>query len=293
MDFSIVIPTFNRPERLRSCLNSITSQKFEGQYEIIIVDDGSDVDLEPIINDFNNFKSLVYLRQENSGPAKARNYGAEKSNGNMIAFLDDDCQVDSKWLEQLKTAGNNNTIVGGETINHYKDNLYSEASQLLIGHLYRFFKNTNQYFFTSNNFAVPRQTFFSLGGFDTDFHTSAGEDREFCVRALNKGVKLEHVPKAIVYHYHYLNLKQFCKMHFKYGKSAPLFAQKIKNMGVNLTIAEYQFYTILVQHLYANITNIPRRRKMLVILTLSQLMNRFGNLWGLISLKLNPIKRIH
>lgn len=291
MDFSIVIPTYNRPDKLRSCLKSAVNQKLTGAYEIIVVDDGGSVDLSPIIGEFGSFKELKLLTQTNSGPAKARNLGAKKSTGKMIAFLDDDCQPDPYWLENLRKYGQSeNVIIGGKTINHFTNNLYSEASQILVSHLYRFFKNTNQYFFTSNNFAVCRQTFFNQNGFDVDFNTSAGEDREFCVRALNKGVQLKYVPEAIVYHFHFMNFRQFCRMHFKYGTSAPLFAKKINDMGVNLTIIDNKFYTQLVYYMKTLVPNNLLRRKLLAILALSQIMNTLGNIWGMYKLKLGVIK---
>ncbi|WP_455219575.1 glycosyltransferase family 2 protein [Kaarinaea lacus] len=91
---SVVIPTFNRVDRLEMTLQSVLNQTFT-PLEIIVVDDGSSDGTEAMLMArFGN--SIHYHYQENRGVSHARNVGVELSSGNWIAFLDSDDQ----WLPE-------------------------------------------------------------------------------------------------------------------------------------------------------------------------------------------------
>jgi glycosyltransferase involved in cell wall biosynthesis len=86
--FSIIIPTYNRGERIKRTLLSALNQNFE-KYEIIVVDDGSTDNTEEIIKSFHDSR-IFYYKKENGERAAARNFGADKAIGNYITFLDSD-----------------------------------------------------------------------------------------------------------------------------------------------------------------------------------------------------------
>ena len=187
IDISIVIPTYNRPERLEQCLESIARLDYpSNRFEVIVVDDGSRISLEPIAVKFEDCISINLIRQSNAGPASARNTGAAAAQGDYLIFTDDDCQPHPDWLKTLTQAIKDfpNTLIGGHTINALPNNLYSSASQLLIDYLYDYYNQQKEEatFFASNNFALPRKLYQQLEGFDTSFPLAAGEDREFCDR---------------------------------------------------------------------------------------------------------------
>ncbi|MCG2759675.1 MAG: glycosyltransferase [Candidatus Delongbacteria bacterium] len=86
---SIVIPTHKRPELLKKAIESALAQTYS-MTEIIVVDDNSGDNTEQVIKDLNN-KNIRYFRNDSSlGGAGTRNVGIEKSNGEFVAFLDDD-----------------------------------------------------------------------------------------------------------------------------------------------------------------------------------------------------------
>ncbi len=94
---SIVIPYFNRPEKLIRCVNSVKNQTYKN-YEIIIVDDCS----ETIFPDLNC--EYTYIRNDfNKGPGASRNAGMDVAKGEFIVFLDSDDYWDSKYLEIMVT----------------------------------------------------------------------------------------------------------------------------------------------------------------------------------------------
>lgn len=222
--FSIVVPTHNRRPQLTKCLESLARMDYpRSRFETIVVNDGGDEPLEELITSFESRLDVVLLTQLNAGPATARNVGATRAKGEFLAFTDDDCMPASNWLQNLAFQFNQDSecAVGGHTINGLPQNPYSTASQLLVEYLYNHFKTTHRSsFFTSNNLALPKNLFHSIGGFATSFPLAAGEDREFCGRWTRRGYKLIFSPQALIYHHHSMSLFGFFWQHFNYGRGA-------------------------------------------------------------------------
>lgn len=88
--FSIIIPTFNRGNHLIKCLKSLEKQSFKN-FEVLVCDDGSTDNTKEVIEEFKVLLNLIYIYDTNfGGPAKPRNNGLKKVNGEFIAFLDSD-----------------------------------------------------------------------------------------------------------------------------------------------------------------------------------------------------------
>lgn len=85
--FSIVIPTYNRARLLDDCLASVLVQRF-GDYEVVVVDDGSTDDTAAVLARYGERVSIC--RQPNRGPGAARNAGIRHARGRYVAFLDSD-----------------------------------------------------------------------------------------------------------------------------------------------------------------------------------------------------------
>lgn len=222
---SVVIPTYNRPDKLAICLDALARQTLPTErWEVIVVDDGSRESMEPIVEMACSDLQITLIRQDNAGPARARNTGATRARATYLAFTDDDCQPLPDWLEQIVSAFEQHpsALIGGHTLNALPNNLYSTASQLLIDYLYEHYSTDNQRetFFASNNFAVPRAAYLELEGFDTSFPLAAGEDREFCDRWQHAGFPVYYAPAARIYHAHKLTLASFWRQHFNYGRGA-------------------------------------------------------------------------
>lgn len=283
LKFSIVIPTYNRPDRLEQCLRSIGQLGYpRDRFEVIVVDDGSQLPLTPIKTQFESGIPLRMIRQENAGPASARNTGAAVARGHYLVFTDDDCQVHPDWLNSLgeTLSQNPSALVGGCTLNALPENVYSTASQLLIDYLYHYYNQLKgkPTFFASNNFAVPRDQYHKLGGFDTSFPLAAGEDREFCDRWLALGHTMVYAPTMQVFHAHYLTLKKFWRQHFNYGRGAFWFHQvRARRHHQPIQVEPLSFYLQLLTY--------PIRRRsssalfLALLLGLSQLANIFGFVW--------------
>ena len=84
---SVIIPSFNRAPLLKKAIASVLCQTYK-DLELIVVDDGSEDVTPEVVSGFGS--DIVYVRQDNKGPACARNTGIKKARGEFIAFLDSD-----------------------------------------------------------------------------------------------------------------------------------------------------------------------------------------------------------
>lgn len=252
--FSVIVPTYNRPQRLSECLGALAKLDYHrDRVEIIVVDDGSEIDLSSVVARERGGIEIQLLRQENQGPAAARNHGAQVARGDFLAFTDDDCAPLADWLISfaLQFGKTPNALVGGQTINALEDNPYSTASQQLIDYLYNYYNGEGKSitFFASNNIALPRHLFEALGGFDISFPLAAAEDREFCDRWLHQGHMMAYMPQARIYHSHGLSLQSFWKQHFGYGRGAYCFHQtRAKRNAAPMEVEPLSFYRNLLRY---------------------------------------------
>ena len=227
--FSIIIPTYNRPNQLAICLESIAQLNYPRErYEVIVVNDGGMKLPDELLNKFKGQFNILLINQANSGPASARNNGAKIANGEFLAFTDDDCLSEPAWLNSFENILRkySDCMVGGKTLNKLCNNLYSTASQMICDIAYRHYNENHESasFFCTNNLALSKRKFLEIGGFDDDFKTA--EDRDLCKRWQKHGLRMIFAPEAIIYHAHDLTLYTFAKQHFNYGRGSFQFYNK-------------------------------------------------------------------
>jgi len=219
---SIVIPTHNRPGSLAACLRGIARLDSPGSLEVIVVDDGGDQPLEPVVRQFDGVLDVRLTRQDQGGPGSARNAGVALARGDYVAFIDDDCVPGPGWTGALLDALRRHpaAMVGGRVRNALEKNPYADASDRVWRFVseYQRAGRAREPFFTTNNIAVATHAFRSLGGFTTAIPSRTAEDKEFCDRWLAAGGMLVFVPDAVVLHAHDLTLARFLRQHFGYGR---------------------------------------------------------------------------
>jgi GT2 family glycosyltransferase len=261
--FSIIVPTYNRPDKLAQCLQSFVELEYpRDQFQVIVVNDSTEIFVETTISPFQSQLNITLLIQPNSGPATARNTGAFAAEGKFVVFTDDDCTVAADWLQNLeKRFGETpDCLIGGRTVNALPDNIYSTASQQLIDYLYGYYNaiGDRAQFFTSNNFALSAEAFQQIGGFDTTFSLAAGEDREFCFRWLNTGGRALYAPEVTVYHSHALTLGKFWRQQFNYGRGAFLFGEIVSKHGAKGKRQHPSFYLNLLTYPFFHAAGIQK-----------------------------------
>jgi len=282
--FSVIIPTDGRPRQLAACLQSLACIEYPyDRFEVVVVDDGSKTPLESVVHSFRDKIDVTLLTQSHSGPAAARNAGAQRARGTFLAFTDDDCMPKADWLQRLaaRFTQTPDHLIGGCTLNALPDNPYSTASQILIDYLYTYYNPTfNQAcFLTSNNLAVPAARFRALGGFDTSFPLAAAEDRDFCDRWRDRTHQMIYAPEVLVYHAHTLTLRTFLQQHFRYGRGAFHFRQARTQRGqYRIRLEPTRFYVNLLRYRSSQ----AQARTALspaALLFLSQVANAAGFFW--------------
>ena len=173
---SIVIPTYNRADVLSSAIKSVIQQSYN-DWELIIVDDGSEDETDSMIEPYiRKYDKIKYYRISNSGAAFARNFGVRKSTGRTVTFLDSDDRVKMEWLERMysrmreERAAVVSCGVEKISVSGHKKSVYPNRSPLSYGLEAKF---TN-----GGSFMIDRDIFLAVGGYDPELragqHTELG-----------------------------------------------------------------------------------------------------------------------
>ncbi len=280
-EFSVVVPSRNRPAQLRRCLEALLRLETpKSHYEVIVVDDGSAEPYERWVNQLNAAMAVRCMRLDGRGPGQARNAGAEAARGRFIALTDDDCEPAPDWLDRIGVAlrQNPDAMVGGRTVNLLSGNVCSEASQTLIAYLYDYYVRTGSAnrFFTSCNIAMRTELYQRCGGFDLRFRLAGGEDRDFCDRWTSSGLGLLYLPEAVVYHSHRLTLAGFLRQHFTYGRGAWHFHRaRAERGGPPVAMEPREFFTGMLAWPFSR-PRLSRRMTISILMGVSVGMNILG-----------------
>jgi glycosyltransferase involved in cell wall biosynthesis len=93
---SVVLPTYNRPDRLRRAIDSVLSQRYQ-RWELLVVDDGGETDSKALTEETGDGR-IRWMRVDHQGACGARNAALGGASGEIIAYLDDDNAMDPEWL---------------------------------------------------------------------------------------------------------------------------------------------------------------------------------------------------
>lgn len=212
---SIVIPGYNCSKTIGQTIVACLNQNYpKDLVEVIFVDDGSIDDTKNIVRKF----PVKYIRQENSGPARARNRGWREAGGELILFTDADCRPDEDWIFSLVKNFEDSgiTAVGGSYGISNPQNFLASCIHAEI--LWRHKKMSSEVkALGSYNLALPKKVLQELGGFDETYLTASGEDNDLCYRIIKKGYKLVFAPQTLVYHRHPERLFPYLKHQFRHG----------------------------------------------------------------------------
>ena len=240
MKASVIIPVYNDP-RIEACILSLLRQDYPKEsYEIIVVDNISDVSIQQIIQRFD----VKYVRENRKGSYFARNKGLELAQGEIAAFIDADCVADPHWLSELlegfkdpEVGGIGGKILKLEPQNWVQANAEDLAEQQLTLQYLPF--HEAPYIVTAN--AAYRMSILrSLEGFDTQFQSGGDVDLAWRVQA--KGFKITTTPHALVYHAARETVRGYFKQFFNYALGHTLLYRKHRQTdGWNFFVNVYPF----------------------------------------------------
>lgn len=238
---TIVIITYNRSVSLTAVLESFLklNKLDEIPYELIIVDNNSTDDtchrVETFINRFNG--RLRYVLETHQGPNFARNKGVQESNGDIIAFIDDDIVFHENWLKGLYQFNINHhwDAIGGRVLPLYPDNTpnwVKKNKELLKGPIVMFDYGEETISYRSNklgpfigaNMVIKKHVFEECGRFDTSFGAQVetmGDDTDFFYRLMRNKKDIYYLGSSTVYHpveEKRMRLKYIAKWKYKAGR---------------------------------------------------------------------------
>lgn len=237
VDVTLVIPTYNRADALLETLDALTRLDYPAdRWEAVVVDDGSPEDVRGPVEAWiqRTGAPVRYLRQQNAGPAAARNRGAAAARGEVLIFIDNDVLVEPNFLRQHLDALATHPrawIVGrviqpqqlhATPFGRYRDGLHERfhashpAGQL-----------TETIWITTQNLSLPTRDFRDLGGFDESFTIASSEDWELGYRARQQGIRMLYHGELAVRHNDWaVDLERFCERQRTYSLSDVLLWRK-------------------------------------------------------------------
>lgn len=218
---SVIVATRNRPRELSRCLSALAAQTHPmTAIEVLVVDDGGDADIRPVVERHARDLTVRIVRQLSIGPSTARNEGARRARGRLLAFIDDDAVASPGWVAALVAAHEiaPQDALGGPVLALGPCGRFAHTSQLAAEGAREAHAASGEAFAAACNLAVPAEPFRRIGGFDPSY--AVAEDRDLCDRWRGFGWRVRLVPDAIVSHRHPSSLGAFWRTHFRYGRGA-------------------------------------------------------------------------
>ena len=225
-EFSIIIPVYNRPQEVKEILASLVAQSFK-DFEVIIVEDGSSIRCEDVVDSFRDQLIINYFFKPNTGPGPSRNFGFEKAKGKYFVVFDSDCILPPQYFEDVIQALNENQwdAWGGPDKARNDFTLkqramgYTMSSVLTTGGIRGGKKHVGWFQPRSFNMGISRKVFQQTKGFVFD---RFAEDIEFSIRMKKAGFNVGLIPKAFVYHKRRIDFSQFYNQVYNFGKGRAL-----------------------------------------------------------------------
>ncbi|MEN9958310.1 MAG: hypothetical protein RLZZ474_554 [Bacteroidota bacterium] len=224
MRFSVIIPVYNRPQELDELLACLTKQSYKN-FEVVIIEDGSQLDSLSIINQYQKQLSISYFVKQNGGQGFARNYAFERAQGDFFVILDSDALIESNYLQAVYTGIQRDKLdlFGGPDQDHpsftpiQKAISFAMTSLFTTGGIRGKAKNVGgQFHPRSFNMGISRKVWEATQGFKI---TRMGEDIEFSIRCISLGFKSGLIPEAFIYHKRRTSFKQFYKQIHFFGRA--------------------------------------------------------------------------
>ncbi|MEO7521063.1 MAG: glycosyltransferase [Gemmatimonas sp.] len=220
---SVVCCTYNGTRTLRDTLEALQRVDYPS-YEVIVVDDGSTLDVHSIASQYD----VTYIRTENRGLSSARNTGMRAATGEIVAYIDDDAYPDPQWLTYLAATFKTTAFVGvgGPNIPPGDDGPIADCvAHAPGGPVHVLLDDREAEHIPGCNMAFRKSALEAIDGFDASFRV-AGDDVDLCWRLQQRGWKIGFSPMAVVWHHRRNSVKTYLKQQRGYGKAEAILERK-------------------------------------------------------------------
>ncbi len=238
------MPTYQRRELVLDAVRSLTRQSFDRPFEVIVTVDGSTDGSADALRGLRVPFPFTVLEQRNAGASVARNRGAEHARGDVLLFIDDDMEADSRLLEE-------------------HDRLHREGADAVLGHMPLHPRSVvtaiskavgewseerlqrlslpgaelTLHDLLTGQVSVSATAFWQLRGFDTSFTRGGSfgnEDVDFGLRLLRAGFDVRFNPHAISHQRYVVTAQQHLRQWRQAGRADVLFARKYPDEGTTV-----------------------------------------------------------
>ncbi len=227
MYFSIIIPVYNRPDEIKELLDSLLQSTYKKDFEVVIVEDGSQVDCKEVVEEYSNKLTISYYFKQNSGPGDSRNYGMRRAKGDYFIIFDSDCIIPSQYLVEVEKELQSNYVdcFGGPDnalksfSNIQKAINFAMTSFLTTGGIRGGSEKINKFQPRSFNMGISKKAFEKSNGFG---NIHPGEDPDLTIRLWKLGFETRLFSSAFVYHKRRIDWDKFSVQVSKFGKARPI-----------------------------------------------------------------------
>ncbi len=227
LQYSFVIPVYNRPDEIKELLESFVNLDFDQAFEIVIVEDGSSITSEKVVESFSDKLNIIYYYKSNSGPGDSRNFGMRKATGNYYIILDSDCILPPSYLKLVDESLQKEYVdcYGGPDNAHSSFSLIQQAinfsmtSVLTTGGIRGNKHSVDKFQPRSFNMGLSKKAFLATNGFG---RIHPGEDPDLSIRLWKTGFKTKLISNAFVYHKRRISWSKFFNQVYKFGKVRPI-----------------------------------------------------------------------
>jgi len=254
--FSILIPTYNRKEKLKVVLEALAKQKRIAEGEVIVGVDGSTDGtmefLEGLAQSGRELQNLSFFRIENSGRSVIRNRLLDRAQGDIVIYIQDDIVVSDDWLDAHLDAQQQQQGAQVGYVTWYEQEKVSDYMKWLEngGHMLDFAnlkagQPLDYWHFYMGNISFPRDLVADIR-FDEELTTYGWEDIVYGYQFISKGYKVYYNPQAKAYHWdEYLeeDLKEYMQ---KLAISAVQVAKKYPDIAVVPPVWKKVIFKIMI-----------------------------------------------
>lgn len=220
--YSLIVPTFGRPDEVDEFLESLTHQQYRN-FEVIIADGTPRTSLGEVVLPYGEKLPVQFLYQEYLPVSDARNLGALEARGEYFIFLDSDCIIPPQYLQEIDKAiqQHHYDLFGGPDAAHdsftpvQKAISYSMTSLFTTGGIRGQKRHVGTFHPRGFNMGISRKAFEAVRGYDTTF--KCGEDIDLSIRIIKAGFRSGLIPDAHVYHKRRTDFRKFFRQVFRFG----------------------------------------------------------------------------
>lgn len=227
MQFSIIIPVYNRPDEITELLESLVTSTYQQPFEVVIIEDGSSIPCKEAVEAFASKLTIAYYYKDNSGPGDSRNYGMKVAKGEYFLIFDSDCIIPNQYLTEVATALQSHYVdcFGGPdaALDSFSDTQkainFAMTSFLTTGGIRGGSEKVSKFQPRSFNMGISKKAFEASQGFG---NIHPGEDPDLSIRLWKLGYETRLFSKAYVYHKRRIDWDKFTLQVTKFGKARPI-----------------------------------------------------------------------